>query len=274
MIGASTRAAAVLGHPVRHTLSPVMHNSALSHLGLDAVYLALDPGPCLGDSVRTLARCGFVGFNITVPFKEDALASVDWLDPTARALQCVNVIKRDEGALEGYNTDVYGVQQSLKEADIELRGRRVVILGAGGAARAAAYACCKAGAREVVVVNRNRHRAEQLCRLIVDWGAESSAHALKWPLQVEADLFVNASTLGLTFHQEVTPYAQAVLDMVYSPGNTELVRSCRKRGVPCVSGLSVLLWQGVEAFSLLFGAPAPVDIMREALDRATGGDAW
>jgi len=274
MISASTRAAAVLGHPVRHSLSPVMHNSALSYLGLDVVYLALDPGPCLGDSVRTLARCGFLGFNITIPFKEAARTSVDWLDPAARALHCVNVIRHLEGALEGYNTDVYGVQQSLKEADIELGGRRVVILGAGGAARAAAYACCKAGARQVVVVNRNRHRAEQLCGLIADWGAESSACALKWPLQIEADLFVNASTLGLTFHQDVTPYAQAVLDMVYSPGNTQLVRSCRKRGIPCVSGLSVLLWQGVEAFSLLFGAPAPVDIMRQALDRATGGDAW
>ncbi len=254
----------LLGHPLGHSLSPVMHRAALRALGLEGDYRRLDtPSEQLGarvEEVRTL----YHGVNVTVPHKEAILPWLDELDPAAAAIGAVNTVVNDGGRLVGHNTDAPGFLRALAEAGV--RGEVALLLGAGGAARAIAFALKEAG-WEVWIHNRTRARALAL--------AEAFGLRVVDPARArEADLVVNATSVGL-HDPDATPIdpchlprGGAVVDIIYGVGETRLLRAARARGLPAFDGLGMLLWQGLLAFELWTGRKAPVEAVRRALLQA------
>ncbi len=281
-IGPRTRAFGLVGRPVAHSLSPAMHNAAFLALGMDAVYLAFDvPAEALGAALEGARALGFGGLNVTVPHKEQALALAACAAPSARLTGAANTLVPADAGWEAHNTDVEGFAGALAEdLGFDPRGRRCWILGAGGAARAAVAALARARPQEILVMNRNRKRAERL--------AAAMGPAVGVPLRaVEADRFtaqaqpgdlvVSATPLGLEpdtrwpWDLAEIPPGLFVFDMAYrAGGETSLVLQARAAGHRAVSGRSMLLRQGAAAFALWTGRPPPVEIMRQALERAPG----
>lgn len=268
---------AVIGHPIHHSLSPAMHGAAIASLGLDAVYLAFDVAPgALGDAVRGLRALGARGFNVTLPHKETIVAHLDAIDDAARAIGAVNTVVREGDRLLGTNTDARGLVRSLEEAGVALGGARVVVVGAGGAARAAAYGIAAAGASAVIVAARRPAQASVIAH---DLGGVITAGPLDAPrLLAGCDLLVQASSA--TLHDdagralaealpldELAPGA-AVIDLVYRPRVTAVLAAAAARGLRTVDGLGMLVHQGALALERWTGRPAPIAVMREALERA------
>ncbi len=257
----------LVGNPVGHSLSPPMHEAAYEALGLDARYVTFEPDPdALGAALEGAAALGVAGLNVTVPFKEAALEHVE-ADPLAERVGAVNTIDFGDGQLRGYNTDVSGARRALEHHGVELDGTRAVVVGAGGAGRAIAVALGDAGA-EVAVANRTASRAEAVAGLL-DGGAAHGLDALP-ELVPDADLLVNATTVGLEedrspvdaglLHGDLT-----VMDAVYRPLETRLLRDAAAAGAETVDGGWMLLYQGAEAFERWTGREAPVETMRTAL---------
>ncbi len=276
MIGAGTRLVALLGNPVGHSLSPVMHNAAFRETGLDMCYLAFEviPGD-LGKALEGLKCLGAVGANITVPFKERALLYMDRLAPLADAVGAVNTIVFEGKRAFGHNTDIDGIGETLRL--FRVPKEPVLLLGAGGAARAAACALGKEGCGPIWVSNRNFKRAEQLAEDLARICKTPFAGAVPWGERPPepCPLVVNATSLGLkgTDWPEGLPEkilsgedVEGVLDLVYRPGAvTPLVEAAQKRGIAAIGGEEVLLRQGAAAFTLFTGVDAPVEKMRRSM---------
>ena len=260
--------AGVLGWPVAHSLSPRVHGFWLDRYGIDGAYVPLAVRPGDGASaLRALPHLGFAGANVTVPHKETALATVDEADEAARGLGAVNtVVVGKDGTLRGFNTDGLGFLESLgaERPGWALAGEVVVVLGAGGAARAVAWALAEAGAAEVRIVNRTAERAETLAASL-----GSSARAVEWDDRADAiagaSLLVNATTLGmegqppLDLDLRALPRKAVVYDIVYAPLETGLLAAARARGNPAVDGLGMLLHQARLGFSAWFGREPEVN---------------
>jgi shikimate dehydrogenase len=276
MITAATRLVALLGNPVGHSLSPVMHNAAFKETGLDMRYLAFEVNPGdLGKALEGLKCLGAVGANITVPFKERALLYMDRLAPEADAVGAVNTVVFEGKHAFGHNTDIDGVRETLRLFRVSRKS--ALLLGAGGAARAAACALGKEGWDPIWVSNRHHKRAEQLADDLARICRTPFAGAIPWGERPPepCPLVVNATSLGLgeaewpeglpgKFLSDGT--VEGVLDLVYTPGAvTPLVEAAVKRGIPAVGGEEVLLRQGASAFSLFTGMEAPVDRMRSSM---------
>ena len=257
----------LIGNPVEHSLSPPMHEAAYDALDMDARYVALEPDPeRLETALRGADALGVDGLNVTIPFKQDVLALVD-PDDVARRVGAVNtVVFGDGGTPRGYNTDVAGVRRAFDHHDVGLDGADAVVVGAGGAGRAAAFSLSDAGA-SVHVANRTADRAASL--------AESVPGATGGGLDTldrvaDADVLVNATSVGMESDDSPVPADRlhadlSVLDAVYSPLDTRLLREAREAGATTVDGAWMLLYQGVEAFERWTGRDAPVDAMNEAL---------
>jgi shikimate dehydrogenase len=270
-ISGSTRLAAVIGDPVRHSLSPAIHNAAFRACGLDWVFVALPVAA--GDVNRALdgmRAFGIDGLSVTMPHKQAVAAAVDELDADAAALDAVNCVWRKDDRLGGANTDGPGFVASLADAGFSPAGRRCVVLGAGGAARAVVLALGRAGAAEVTVVNRTPERAEAAAALVGDIGRVASVEAVE-----EADLIVNATSVGMGTTdpgQGQLPLPGAlvrpdlvVADLVVHPLDTPLLRHARSVGATSVDGAGMLVHQAALAFERWTGAPAPVDVMLGAV---------
>lgn len=275
---ASTRLAAVIGWPVRHSLSPVLHNAAFEALGLDWVYVALPVRP--GQAAAALGgmrALGIDGLSVTMPHKADVARACDELHPSAAALDAVNCVARtDDGRLVGHNTDGDGFVDSLREAGVDPAGCRVVLLGAGGAARSVAWALAAAGAAQLVVVNRTAGPAQVCAALAGRIGRVGSIDDVSG-----ADLVVHATPVGMGLDAGALPLdpslllpGQVVADLVYHPRETALLRAARAMGARTVDGLGMLVHQAARAFTLWTGHEAPVTAMRRAaeaeLSRRTG----
>jgi shikimate dehydrogenase len=281
MITAATRLVALLGNPVGHSLSPVMHNAAFGERGIDMCYLAFEVNiQELGKAIEGLKCLGAVGANITVPFKERALLYMDSLDPEADAVGAVNTVVFEGKHAFGHNTDIKGVQETLRL--FRVSRKTALLLGAGGAARAAACALGKDGWDRIWVSNRHHKRAEQLVDDLARICNTPFAGAIPWGERPPepCPLVVNATSLGLDgaewpegLPEKILSDAnvEGVLDLVYTPGAaTPLVEVAIKRGIPAVGGEEVLLRQGAAAFSLFTGMEAPVERMRDSMkDRTT-----
>ena len=271
--GSDTRLAAVIGFPVRHSLSPAMHNAAFHELGLDWIYVACEVAPGAVAAAFAGARAlGLGGLSVTIPHKAAALEAVDEVTDTARAIGAVNtVVPTGDGRLRGDNTDGAGFLASLADEGFDPAGRVCAVLGAGGAARAVVHALAGAGAAEVVVINRTPARAEATAALAGASGRVGSAADV-----VGADLIVNATPLGLagTGDLPVDPAlvgeGQLVVDQVPNPADTALKPSAGERGAAVAGGLGMLVHQGALAFELWTGRPAPLGVMRAAAVRALG----
>ena len=269
----------IIGNPVRSSLSPAMQQAALRHVKLDACYHVFEIAP---DQVRTVLRAlphlGFWGINVTIPYKEKVLPFLDELDAVASAIGAVNTIVVREGRLLGYNTDAEGFRMALEiEGRTELPGAQVLVVGAGGAARAAAFACLSRGCRSLLIANRSGARARSLCRALrVNFPAADIAAVATggpdWSGRAGAcGVVVNTTPSGgrpddpLPVPQAALRRGQTVMDIVYRPRRTPLLIAAKAAGARTVDGLQMLLHQGALALTLWTGRAAPSAVMRRAL---------
>jgi len=252
-----------------------MHDAAFAALGLGVRYRALDvPPEALVAAVAGLRRPDVIGANVSIPHKRSVMELLDALTPVARAVGAVNTITPRGGGLEGHNTDVEGFLEGLRELGVGIAGARVLVLGAGGAARAVVYGLAGGGAR-VTLHNRGAERARDLARDMTAVGEVRCVEAAALPAAVAAcDLVVNATSVGMQggaagagaspLPDGVLPEHGAVVDLVYRPAETLLLRRAREAGRPTQNGLAMLVHQGAAAFSRWTGLPAPVEVMRRA----------
>ena len=257
--------AGVLGWPVRHSLSPPLHRHWLQRYGLSGSYEHLPVPPELfEDYVRALIVHGYVGANVTLPYKEAALSLCDDLDDAARAIGAVNTLIFRDGRIEGSNSDGFGFLENLRQAlpQWNITSGPAVVLGAGGAARAVVYALRCAGAPEIRVLNRTLSRAE---RLVADLGGSAVAKSWSSSALREAALLVNTTSLGMAgqpvLDLDLAPLSvtAAVTDIVYRPLETDLLRRASAVGHPTVDGLGMLLHQARPGFEAWFGRRPAVD---------------
>ena len=272
------RRVGLIGWPVEHSLSPVMHNAAFQALGLGWRYelLSVPPGQ-LGAALADLNAGDFGGANVTVPHKSAVMAYLDEIDAAARSIGAVNTISVQGNRLLGHNTDAPGFVSALCEAGLELSGRRALLLGAGGAARAVAYALAQAGCA-VAIHNRTAMRAAGLVHHMQDLGLCAPVTRMPGETALDEldlarfDLLVNATAAGMWPHDDGSPWPEAlslpshwtVFDLVYNPLETRLLRQARRAGARTIDGLGMLVWQGVLAFELWTGQEPPADLMRSA----------
>lgn len=277
--------AGVMGWPVKHSLSPVLHGHWLTRYGIDGSYEAFPVEPDdLPAAIARLREEGYRGTNLTVPHKEAAMALVDQVDTTARRIGAVNTLILDrDGALNATNTDAYGLIENIRDTAPEVLGsvfggRPVVILGAGGAARAAVVGLADLGVREIRIVNRTLERAAALAEIAgPDCGVKATGWDDRGPALEGAGLLVNTTTLGmdgqppLDLDLAALPGDAVVNDIVYAPLETGLLAAARARGNPSVDGLGMLLHQARAGFRAWFGVDPVVDEdLRNAVLAARG----
>ncbi|QDX39695.1 shikimate dehydrogenase [Salarchaeum sp. JOR-1] len=258
----------LVGNPVGHSRSPPMHEAAYDELGIDARYVTFEPAePNIADAVAGADALGIAGLNVTVPFKRDVLDLVE-PDPLAERIGAVNTIDFSGDTPTGHNTDAGGARRALTSHGVALDGANAVLVGAGGAGRAIAFAIADAGA-SVAIANRT---VETAASLAADVGDAASAHGLDAVpgLLADADVLVNATSVGMGEDASPVPAnalhaGLTVMDAVYSPLDTRLLRDARDAGADTVDGAWMLLYQGVEAFERWTGRDAPVDAMNAAL---------
>lgn len=275
-IDGRTKVYGIIGNPVHHSLSPLMHNNAFRHAGLNCVYLPFRTADLEG-ALQGIRCLDINGVSVTIPHKEAVLAFLEVIDPVARKIGSVNTIvcKRDDDApkLLGYNTDWIGANRALA-GQIEVKGTRAVILGAGGSARAIGFGLLEAGA-SICLCSRTESRGRRLAEeLGCEWISLDESNALR------GDVLVNATSVGMVpdiekspVPPEVTEAFEAVMDIVYAPHMTKLLKDAESRGCRLIHGLDMLLYQGAAQFELWTGLDAPVDVMRGALMEATGNIA-
>lgn len=277
-----TKIYAIFGHPVEHSLSPAMHNAAFAALGLDSIYIPWKVGvedfPTALQAARKMENFG--GGNVTVPYKELAARLCDGLSPEAEALGAVNTLVAQDGRLFGHNTDGAGFLRSLQEeGGFDPRGKQALLIGAGGAAKAVAFALAWAGVAELTIANRTLERAEALAALLRGRSLRCQILALDLhnklltPVIASADLVVNATSIGLRPEDPspidcgpLSPRALAV-DLIYNLRETAFLKEAGRRGLRVQNGLGMLLYQGAAAFELWTKEAAPLEAMRAALRR-------
>jgi shikimate dehydrogenase len=271
----------IFGWPVAHSKSPQMHESAARALGIALRYERFEVAPNdLAWAVRRQQSAAIDGYNLTVPHKEAIMELIDEVAPTARAIGAVNTVARVDGRYVGHNTDAPGLVRSLQEAGVQTTNARVVVLGAGGAARAAVVGLSNAGADKIAVLSRRPEQSEALTQSL---GAEVACNLEAAPLGEASRYFETATllvqttsaTLGsnpnaLRFAAslpiDALPPDAAVVDMVYEPRKTSVLARAQERGLPIVDGLGMLLHQGAIAFEMWTGFEPSLDVMRAALN--------
>jgi len=262
-IDGKTRVYGILGRPVTHSLSPAMHNAAFRHLGINAVYVAF-PVTDLPQAVTGLRGLAIGGVSVTIPFKEEIIPLIDELDPQAVKIGAVNTLVNRDGRLTGYNTDWLGAVAALK-AKISLNDRHVLILGAGGASRAIAFGIIAESGR-VTLTDVDQSRA---AALVKDLGGETIA--LDAVADCPAAILVNATPVGMApdidgipINPDLLPRFEVVMDIVYQPLTTRLLKEAQDRGCVTLDGLQMLIHQATAQFELWTGQPAPEEIMARA----------
>lgn len=269
----------LFGYPIKHTSSPAMHNAGFQKLGINAVYLPFEiKADDLERAINSLTALGIKGVNLTIPHKEACLNFIDNLSPEAELIGAVNTIVVKDGELIGHNTDGLGFITSLEE-DLGLSPSRlsVFILGAGGAAKAVAMELARQGAVRILITDLEGERARRLAVHIRNYITECDSEDVSLKKDIlkekisEVKLLVNATPVGmkpddsLPVPEEVLRPDLAVYDLVYNLKTTRLVEAARKKGAKAVTGIGMLLYQGVKAFELWTGQKAPVEVMKKAL---------
>ncbi len=273
-IDGRTRLYGIIGNPVAHSLSPAMHNAAFAALGENRVYLPFQTDN-LQEAVAGLSGLGIEGVSVTIPFKEDVMKFLDEIDPVAEKIGAVNtVLVRNENGrkrLYGYNTDWLGGNLAVAE-QIELQGSSAVILGAGGAARAIGFGLLEAGCT-IELRSRTESRGRELAgQLGCQWTSLADRPT------AGADILINSTSVGMEpdvwkspIDADLLSGFKVVMDIVYAPLQTKLLSDAGDAGCSCITGLEMLLYQGVAQFELWTGLDAPVRVMREALRRGVAG---
>ena len=271
----------IFGWPVAHSKSPQMHESAARALGIELQYERFEVAPNnFAEAVGHEHDAGIDGYNVTVPHKKAIMALIDEVAPAARAIGAVNTVVRTDGRYVGHNTDAPGLVRALREAKVGLDDARVVVLGAGGAARAAVVGLSNAGAEEITVLARRPEQGEALSQSLAEHvGCSLEAAPLSeasWYFET-ATLLVQATSATLESNPGASAFAAAlpidalpaeaaVVDLVYKPLKTSVLARAEERGLTIVDGLGMLLHQGAIAFEIWTGFEPPLDVMRSALN--------
>ena len=282
----------LVGYPVSHSLSPIMQQAAFDAFHIEANYVLWEtPQDQLAAKIASLRSSGMLGANITIPYKEVVVQMVDECDPFAARIGAINTIVNRDGRLYGYNTDAPGFITALKEFDaypFDCAGKKVVILGTGGAARAAAMGLLEKGIGEVVLLGRTEAHIQNIVRHLSTFSVKfhRTTHIrgtlFGYPevreILANTDLVVNATPIGLSMDDskllidvDMLPSTALVMDMIFNPSFTLLLRTARAHGCQVLNGLSMLLYQGALAFELWTGRPAPIEIMQKAIGLAKEG---
>lgn len=283
MMTGKTQNLGVMGWPVAHSLSPVLQQAAIEAAGLDYAYIALPVRPeDLPAAVAGLRALQFRGWNVTIPHKQAVMAELDELDEAAQAIGAVNTVVNDDGRLKGYNTDCTGCIMGLTAQGFDVRGKRAVLLGGGGAARAIIYGLLTHSAAQVTVGARN---AAKIAPLATDFAAYGTVVTMDWQSANftqalgDADLLINATPLGMVPHVDAMPpvdWAQVkqdafVYDIIYTPAETLFLRTAREHGHRTLNGELMLAGQGAAALRLWTGVEPDLAVMQQALHQALAG---
>ena len=278
-ITGKTQLLGIIGYPVEHSLSPLMHNAAIAALGVDYVYVPFEVEPDnLSTAMAGLRVLGIKGFNVTIPHKSAILPLLDKISPEAELCGAVNTVCRERDLFVGYNTDGTGLLKSLKEdLCFEPSGSTVLMLGAGGAARGALASLCAAGVSRVIIANRTQEKGANLVDIFRDKFEKVDFHLSSLDMKQlrnhlkTADLLLNTTSVGMNGSSfpdldlsSLTAKA-AVYDMVYSPPETPLLAAAKKNGNACANGSGMLAAQGEAAFSIWTGIDLPVGLMKNIL---------
>lgn len=276
-VSGKTKVFCVIGDPIEHSLSPIMHNAAFKHLKIDAVYVAFKvKEEVLEDAVKGMRSFGICGMNVTMPHKTAIINYLDENDSAAKFVGAVNTVLNADGKLVGFNTDGIGALRALKENGVKTRGKRFLLLGAGGAGRAIAFQLAQE-ADELVILNRDVSKA----RLLADTlrkrfnkkvvGDRLSRDVLKNWIE-DAGVLINATSVGMYPNQNGTPVDKSllrpgltVMDIVYNPVETRLLKDAKSVEAKVIHGTEMLVFQGAASFEIWFNKPAPVNVMREAI---------
>ena len=281
-----TRLVGIFGYPLAHSISPAFQQAAFDYYSIPAKYHAWPTPPDqLGNEVRKLRHKEYLGANVTVPHKEQVRKYLDHIDQWAESIGAVNTIVRKDGALTGYNTDAYGFIRSLKEmGEFDPGGKKVLLLGAGGAARAAVFGLAEENIASLTIANRTVERGQSLSDAI----SQSIADVKAIPMtndalekgSADADLIVNCTSMGMKhsdaegrspLEARLMPSNALVYDMVYNPSETQLLMEAKKAGARTLGGLTMLIYQGAAAFERWTGKDAPVGVMFRASEKALAG---
>ena len=278
-INAHTQFCGVIGNPVEHSLSPAIHNAAFQKLGLNCVYLAWKV-EAISDAIKGLRALGnFCGASVTIPHKVSAMPFLDHVESTARQIGAINTIVAEKGQLTGYNTDATGALRALREGEVELAGRHIVMLGSGGAARAIAFALAsESGADKLVLLGvDDKERAalaadirSKTALVVEDFHLDEATLGRTLP---GAQVLIHCTPIGMSPKVDVTCVPAsllhaglAVMDIVYNPRETRLLNDATRAGCKTIPGLEMFLNQAVTQFELWTDRSAPVDVMRTVLE--------
>jgi len=269
IINSNTAIYAVFGDPVSHSLSPVMHNSAFSHIDYNGVYFAFKVEE-IGNAITGIRALGFKGAGITIPHKVTVMEFLDEVDNLAKKIGAVNTIVNRKGKITGYNFDCLGAVKALKEKT-DIKGKNVSVLGAGGAARAVGYGIISEGGR-LTILNRTIDKGEKLAEEL-----ESEFCPFSDFKGRKCDILINTTPVGMHPHVKDIPVAKedikkgmVVMDAVYNPIKTNLLQIAENSGCVTIDGVSMFVYQGAAQFELWTGKKAPIDLMRKAVLNALG----
>ncbi|HIK18380.1 MAG TPA: shikimate dehydrogenase [Leptolyngbyaceae cyanobacterium M33_DOE_097] len=285
MIDGKTQLLGVIGYPIAHSLSPVMHNAALAHLGANYVYLPFAIHPeALEPAIQGFAAIGVRGFSVTIPHKQAILPYLTEVSEVAQAIGAVNTVWRTETGWSGTNTDVVGFLAPLQAIAHDWSQTQAVVLGCGGAARAVVAGCAQLGCQSIMVIGRD---AAKLAVFHASWQNSDLGDRLlvdTWEQLpnrlVEANLLVNTTPVGMHPQTDASPLTVAeiaqlpsnsiVYDLIYTPNPTQLLKLAAERGLMAIDGLEMLVQQGSAALQIWLQQEVPVDVMRQALRQALG----
>lgn len=275
-ISGKTRVCGVIGDPIEHSLSPTIHNAAFNNLGLDFAFFAFRvKASDLENALRGMRGLGIHGLNVTMPHKSTVTAYLDEMDSVVKFLGSANTILNEDGKLSGFNTDGVGALKVLRENGTDLSRKKMLLLGAGGAAKAIAFALAKE-VDELVVLNRADEKAKELAERLTGTlgkkvvGGSLSPDAIADNLQ-DSDVLINATSVGMSpdVNRSIVPprllrSELTVMDIVYNPVETKLAKDAKKAGARVISGVEMLIYQGASSFEIWTGRAAPVEVMRKA----------
>ncbi|WP_268913679.1 shikimate dehydrogenase [Lentilactobacillus sp. SPB1-3] len=281
MNDANTKLYGLLAHPAHHSMSPLIHNTAFAQLKINATYLAFDVDqPKVQPILESMKLMEIGGVNLSMPFKGTVVPYLDSLSESAKKLEAVNTIVNDDGRLRGYNTDGQGFLGALTNQGISMTDKQVIVLGAGGAARAIILASVKSGAREVIVIKRDNATFQATKHELESWSKRVKVisfaeHDVLINLMQTADILVNGTNVGMAGNDELPLQkselaelhsGQVVFDAIYFPLTTPLLRIAKQQGCVAMNGTGMLVFQAAAAFKLWTGTDMPVDVVMKAVN--------
>lgn len=275
-INGKTRVCGLIGNPVGHSISPVIHNTLAEIMDINMVYTTFKVEK---NTVKTAVKGAYaldiLGLNVTVPHKQEVMEALVDIDPLAKAIGAVNTLVRTDGGYKGYNTDILGLKRELEDENIQLCDAKCIILGAGGAARAIAFLCAESGAKEIYMLNRTVEKAEVIADAVNDYFERKCINPMNIndynKLEGEDFIVIQTTSVGLYPNVEDVAIAdedfykkiKAGVDIIYNPFKTKFMRLCEQAGKPSYNGLKMLLYQGIAAYELWNDVKVP----RETADK-------